>query len=92
MTSPSHANRKPREEYLEVEREKAFRLYHEKRVEILREAAKHIDFDKFGWVTEVSRHIYMPAQKVRRWMAKFTPDLLENAFERRRCQPSSDED
>lgn len=82
MTSPSHANRKPRKVYLEVEREKAFHMYHEKRVEIIRDAAKDIDFTKFGWVTEVSRHIYMPAQKVRRWMKKFTPDLLEGAFER----------
>jgi len=82
MTSPSHANRKPRKEYLVIERAKAFEQYHKERVEHFEKVYKDIDFQKFGWVTEVAREINMPAQKVRKWMKKFFPNLLVGAFTR----------
>ena len=51
------------------------------RVQYLRQA--DIDFSKWGWTVKVAELLSMPSQKVRRWMTKWTPDLLENSFKRK---------
>jgi hypothetical protein len=82
MTSPSHAGRRPRHEYLVIERAKAFEQFHKERYEHFEEVSKNIDFQKFGWVTIAAHELNMPPQKVRKWMKKFFPELLKNAFTR----------
>lgn len=37
-----------------------------------------IDFSKYGWVTEVSKILEIPAQKVNRWMKRYHADFYEN--------------
>jgi hypothetical protein len=42
-----------------------------------------VDYSKYGWTVEVSKIIEMPSQKVRMWMKKWTPELLESAHSRK---------
>jgi RNA polymerase subunit RPABC4/transcription elongation factor Spt4 len=46
--------------------------------------AANIDFTKFGWVGLASKIIKVKPQKVRAWIEKCCPDLLNGAFERAR--------
>jgi len=56
---------------------------HEPRIKKIRELAKDFDFTKSGWVCELASKLDMPAQKLRGWMKKWVPDLLENAHSRK---------
>lgn len=50
------------------------------RAELLRKS--DLDFKKWGWTVRVAEFLSMPSQKVRKWMQKWTPELLEGAYER----------
>lgn len=42
-----------------------------------------IDFKKHGWTVKVAELLSMPSQKVRKWMMKWSPDLLEGSHQRK---------
>ena len=72
-----------RSEYHQDERNNAYVEIHEPRIKKIRELAKDFDFTKSGWVCELASKLDMPAQKLRGWMKKWVPDLLENAHSRK---------
>lgn len=53
----------------------------EKKASLIRE--EDIDFGSYGWVERVSKRLQISPQKVRSWMTRNCPDLLEKAFTRR---------
>lgn len=51
------------------------------KVEKLKES--NIDNTKFGWINKVAKIIDITPQRVRYWLSKNYPDLLENSFEKK---------
>ena len=51
-------------------------------VDKLRE--ENLDYSKYGWAKEAALVIGISPQKVRSWIKEFAPDLIENAFVRKR--------
>jgi len=45
-----------------------------------------IDFNKFGWVSEISNLLNMKSQKVGYWMKEHMPEIYEIAFKRKSSQ------
>jgi len=50
-----------------------------------------IDFSKYGWVTEVSKILEIPAQKVNKWMKRYHADFYENYCYKRTNAKNSQE-
>ena len=43
----------------------------------------NIDFNKYGWVGEVSKIINITPQRTSKWVKKNLPDLYENSYKRK---------
>lgn len=60
-----------RQQYLNDVRELNYNTKHYKRIELI--INSNIEFNKRGWVNEVSKLINIKSQKVKNWMIKFMP-------------------
>lgn len=49
----------------------------------------NIDFKKHGWTVLVANLLSMPSQKVRKWIMKWAPEMLEEAHMRRPFLPTT---
>jgi hypothetical protein len=49
----------------------------------------NIDFKKHGWTVLVADLLSMPSQKVRKWMMKWAPEMLEEAHLRSPAFPTT---
>lgn len=43
----------------------------------------NIDFNSFGWVTQLATLLGKKPQKINSWLKKYMPDILESAFIRK---------
>jgi len=57
------------------------------RLEALKNA--NIDYKMYGWTVLVSDLLSMPSQKVRKWMMKWAPEMLEDAHLRSPALPTT---
>jgi len=76
-------NKKAKRSWLEYLKEQKMKLLEMNKPLIELVKTSNIDFTKNGWISKVAILIDKPPQKIRRWMEKYMPDLLQKCKKRK---------